>query len=112
MTNVNKFYDVFGINPGQIREMSTDEYVQWITEEFHAKNNNVDRPGHYVTEGLECIEVMRQVFGDEAVEAFCLLNAFKYIWRSNRKNGVEDIQKANWYTAKYAELVEPREDDV
>lgn len=35
---------------------------------------------------------------------FCLCNAFKYIWRHSRKNGVEDVRKAKWYIDKYLEL--------
>ena len=45
----------------------------------------------------ECIEVMRDVFGEDAVKSFCILNAFKYIWRHNKKNGTEDLKKAKWY---------------
>ena len=35
---------------------------------------------------------------------FCLLNAFKYLWRCNFKNGSEDVEKAQWYIDKYLEL--------
>lgn len=65
-------------------------------------------PKHYKTGKYECIEVMQEVFGTEAVKAFCQCNAFKYIYRMNRKNGVEDAQKAIWYLNKYVEL----EDDA
>lgn len=64
----------------------------------------VDHPDHYKTGSLECIEVMVQVFGVEVTANFCRLNAFKYLWRSNLKGGVEDIQKAAWYLRKYLEL--------
>ena len=52
--------------------------------------------------------------GIEATQNFCLCNAFKYLYRHGKKNGVEDIQKANWYLNKYLELedmknVEPEE---
>ena len=40
----------------------------------------------------------------EAVKDFCLCNAFKYIWRTKNKNGIEDIDKAIWYLNKYKEL--------
>lgn len=40
---------------------------------------------------------------------FCLCNAFKYIWRHSRKNGVEDIRKAKWYIDKYLELADGNE---
>ena len=60
-------------------------------------NDPVTHPAHYCIGKYECIEVMTEVFGVEAVQAFCRLNAFKYLFRSDRKNGVEDIKKANWY---------------
>lgn len=64
----------------------------------------VNRPAHYTHGKYECIEVMEDCFGKEAVRHFCLLNAFKYIWRSEHKNGTEDIEKARWYLDKYLEL--------
>lgn len=66
--------------------------------------DNVNHPPHYTSGGLECIEAMVAALGSDAVKSFCLCNAFKYIWRSSNKNGIEDIQKANWYLAKYLDL--------
>ena len=65
----------------------------------------VDHPKHYGREGaIECIEEMILVFGKEATLNFCLLNAWKYRYRAADKNGAEDIEKSDWYMAKYAEL--------
>lgn len=64
----------------------------------------VDHPAHYNTGKYECIEVMRDTFGDKAVKDFCICNAFKYIWRSEKKNGSEDIKKARWYLDKLIEM--------
>ena len=36
----------------------------------------------------------------------CICNAFKYLYRHNRKNGIEDIKKAKWYIDKYIEIKE------
>jgi hypothetical protein len=47
---------------------------------------------------------MQEVFGTEAVQNFCVCNAFKYLYRHRRKNGKEDIEKARWYINKYLEL--------
>ena len=47
---------------------------------------------------------MIEALGVENVKGFCLCNAFKYIYRSQRKNGKEDIEKAQWYIDKYIEL--------
>lgn len=67
-------------------------------------NNNVEHPHHYNQGKYECIDVMEEVYGVEAVKNFCLCNAFKYIWRTNEKNGIEDIDKAICYLNKYEEL--------
>lgn len=69
-------------------------------------SDNVNAPSHYCTGKFECIEVMREALGDEAVKGFCLCNAFKYIYRHNNKNGDEDIAKADWYLKKYLSIVE------
>lgn len=56
-------------------------------------NDNVNHPSHYETGSFECIDVMLETQGKEAVKNFCLCNAFKYIYRHNNKNGLEDIKK-------------------
>lgn len=68
--------------------------------------DNINHPQHYADGKYECIDVMLEEFGTEAVKAFCKLNAFKYLWRSDKKNGVEDIRKADRYLRKYIELSE------
>ena len=58
-------------------------------------------PDHYKSStSLEGIEAMEMVFGNEAVYDFCVLNAFKYIWRWKHKNGSEDLDKAKWYLTR------------
>lgn len=62
-------------------------------------------PAHYKTGKYECIDVMIDIFGIEAVKTFCKLNAFKYIWRADAKNGAEDIEKAQAYIDRFVEMV-------
>ena len=64
----------------------------------------INHPDRYAGGKFECIDVMLDVFGADAVKHFCILNAFKYIWRAEKKNGVEDIKKAVWYLNKFIEL--------
>lgn len=66
----------------------------------------VNHPAHYETGKYECIEVMVEAIGANEVMGFCLCNAFKYLYRCGRKNGVEDVKKARWYLNKYLELWE------
>lgn len=64
----------------------------------------VNHPTHYCTGKFECIDVMMETQGVEAVKAFCICNAFKYLYRHNKKNSTEDVKKAMWYLGKYLEL--------
>ena len=66
----------------------------------------VNHPNHYTNGGMECIEEMILIFGIEATMNFCLLNAWKYRYRSLHKNGQQDLDKSHWYINKYKELKE------
>ena len=72
----------------------------------------VNHPDHYKEDKYECIDVMVDIYGVEATKNFCKLNAFKYIWRSDKKGkDIEDMKKAKWYIDKYIELDEDFESD-
>ena len=60
----------------------------------------INHPKHYTKGGLECIDVMRAVFGDEEVKSFCKLNAFKYLWRDGSKGEDKQLEKALDYITK------------
>ena len=70
-------------------------------EIFNTNNLNiVEHPTHYgAGDGkIQCIEAMLQTFGKEQTKAFCKLNAFKYLWRSDHKEKEEqDMEKAKRY---------------
>ncbi len=68
--------------------------------------DNVNHPTHYATGQYECIDAMIETQSIEATKSFCVCNAFKYLWRHNGKNGLEDIKKSKWYLDKYIELAE------
>lgn len=71
----------------------------------------VNHPPHYESGKFECIEVMEETQGTEAVKNFCMCNAFKYLYRHAHKNGLEDVKKAAWYINKYIELEEQHNDN-
>lgn len=68
------------------------------------KDNKVNHPSHYNQGEIECIDAMESAYSTEAVIWFCMCSAFKYQWRFNKKNGVEDILKCQWYQNKMVEL--------
>ena len=75
-----------------------------ILTDTYNDGDAVNHPSHYNQGKYECIDVMVETFGKEATKHFCLLNAFKYVWRTGEKNGAEDVKKAIWYLDKFLEL--------
>ena len=71
----------------------------------------INHPTRYAGGKYECIDVMTDVFGVDATKSFCKLNAFKYLWREQNKNGVEDLKKCAWYLDKLIELTEVESND-
>mgnify|MGYP000859980997 CR=1 FL=1 len=70
---------------------------------MNTQKDNIN-PDHYKRNKLECIDVMREVYGKEQLMSFCRLNTFKYLFRHELKNGVEDLKKAQWYLEKLISL--------
>lgn len=73
---------------------------------FSNDSNTVNHPHHYNTASVECIDLMQELYGLEAVKYFCKCNALKYLYRADNKNGLEDIKKATWYLNKIVEVSE------
>lgn len=69
----------------------------------------VNHPAHYTGASVECIQAMIETQGAEAVQAYCICNAFKYLWRHRAKGQLEDVKKAQWYLNKFIEIEEGRE---
>ena len=73
--------------------------------------SRVAHPAHYQTSnGLETIDVMEAFTEDMAgYEAVCTSNVLKYICRWKKKNGREDLKKAEWYLKRLIEHIESSE---
>lgn len=77
------------------RKTENEEDADCEKEEDHLfeEYEKVHHPPHYTDHpsGIECIQVTEHM-------GFCLGNAIKYIWRSDKKGSkVEDLKKAIWY---------------
>lgn len=84
--------------------------IEAYLESRGISHDPVNHPSHYETGKFECIEVMEEALGRNSVKCFCICNAFKYLYRAQRKNNDEDIFKAQWYLNKWAELT--KKDDA
>lgn len=79
--------------------------VKAITEKYNT--DNVNHPEHYANScSIECIDAMQATFGTKDLAKYCVINAYKYLWRYKNKNGKEDLNKAEWYLNKFDELLE------
>ena len=68
--------------------------------------DNVNQPAHYQGK-VECIDAIESaVEGLEGLEAVCTANVIKYVWRWKKKNGIEDLKKADWYLKKLISLLD------
>lgn len=72
-------------------------------------SEQVNHPAHYNIAGKrECIEAMKEDYGELITTIFCLTNAYKYLYRAGMKEGnsqAQDIAKAKWYYDYQKELV-------
>ena len=77
------------------------------------ERSDVFQPSHYVKDGgVECIDVMAMLFGEERVKEWAEITAFKYQWRQGSKAGnsaTKDKMKSIWYT-RFSMGDDPRND--
>ena len=70
------------------------------------KNDNVNRPSHYTQGKVECIDAIESATTNlVGIIAVCVANVIKYVWRFALKNGVEDLDKADYYLQKLRQKV-------
>lgn len=83
------------------------EYWQIVKEDAKdiSKKEAVNHPSHYNQYDVEVLEMMKRIWGEDAVKNFCKLNAFKYRMRAGHKDDVEqDLAKEKFYLDYFAQL--------
>jgi hypothetical protein len=63
---------------------------------IEAMKENVKEPSHYKGE-IECIAAIKASMSQQQFKGYLKGNVMKYLWRYDRKNGLEDLQKADVY---------------
>lgn len=64
----------------------------------------VNHPPHYTQGGIECLDAIEAMAGD-GYEGYLRGQVMKYLWRYLFKNGLEDLQKAEFYLKLLIEKV-------
>lgn len=68
------------------------------------ENDDVERPSHYNTGAVECIEGLEACLSAEEYQGYLRGNAMKYLWRCSYKGSmVKDLKKATWYIERLVE---------
>lgn len=114
-----KFYDIFQVSKefielfekdfqpkktlGEEIKKDVEKTVRAICEATpgvaKTVEDNVNQPNHYKLDGLdvEVLDIIKAVLTKEQFEGFLHGNVIKYTLRTNKKNGVEDLEKAHKY---------------
>lgn len=53
---------------------------------------------------IECFEAMVSMMSVEELRGYLRGNSFKYRWRYQKKAGIQDLEKAEWYEKKLLRL--------
>ena len=76
-----------------------------------SNDKQVSHPSHYQSEsGLEVIDVIEAFTSDlNGIEATDTGNILKYMCRWKHKNGLQDLEKAQWYLTHLIEKIKEKE---
>lgn len=80
---------------------------------YESNDRMVSHPNHYQSEtGLEVIDVIEAfTFDLKGIEAIDTGNILKYICRWKNKNGIQDLEKAQWYLTHLIDHVRKLEEE-
>lgn len=95
---------VRGLKPVVPQVLDIEPVKEEITKLVESLDTKV-HPEHYTYSRYECIDVLKDILGEEGFKEFCRGNVFKYLWRYNHKNGKEDLLKAKYYLEKLIEVL-------
>ena len=75
-------------------------------QDYNKQYNNVHSPAHYNQGQIECIDAIEAMLSVEEYIGYLRGNSMKYRWRFRYKNGLEDLNKAEWYEKRLVKFME------
>ena len=69
------------------------------------KEDLVNSPPHYNKGAIECIDAIEAMLTHEEYVGYLRGNSLKYRWRFRYKNGIQDLEKAEWYEQRLMETL-------
>ena len=87
------------------KELNMEEDKKEMIKDTENKKEMVNHPSHYNMGKYECIEVVKELVRDmKGIEPVLFFNAFKYLWRYKQKNGLQDLEKCEFYLKELIKL--------
>ena len=74
--------------------------------------NDPINPNHYKQGGMESIDAIKAFMSEEAFKGFLKGNCQKYLFRYEKKNGIEDLRKCQWYLERLLGVLEEEQEMV
>ena len=79
------------------------------TQDLDWGEDVVNKPSHYNSGGVECIEAIEASMELEAFQGYLKGNILKYIWRMSYKGkALEDCKKSQWYLNRLISTLEDK----
>jgi hypothetical protein len=92
----------------KLGEKTMAKMIYYNEEEMKDLVNN---PPHYNKGDIECIDAIEAMLTHEEFVGYLRGNSLKYRWRFRYKNGIQDLEKAEWYENKLIEILKDEERD-
>jgi Protein of unknwon function (DUF3310) len=77
----------------------------WTINSVFEESNPI-KPDHYHKGGIDVIGFSEKQFSQDELKGFYRINCLKYITRYDRKGGLTDLKKADFYLGKLMEMEE------
>jgi len=93
------------------KQMRHEDYMRLMEQlenagkEAYGGIDLVNSPPHYNQAGIECVDAIAAAT-DDGFQYYLQGNIIKYLWRYRYKNGIQDLEKAQWYLNKLIETLE------
>jgi hypothetical protein len=101
--------------PGTAKEWETlikerldvAKYAETLRDRRVPAQDEVNRPEHYNSGSIECIEAIKASMSPEEFKGYLKGNSLKYLWRYSYKGKPkQDLEKAKWYLERLIESVQ------
>lgn len=86
--------------------------VESVGVEDEPKEDLINKPSHYHSGGIDVITFAESQCTREELRGFYKINVWKYTARAEKKNGLEDYKKAEFYQKRLLELEEKETEDT